>query len=221
MKEWQTDKELFQLIKSELYTPVVADILDMMGCYHQMLPPEIRPLLAAHRVIGRAMPVLMSDVYGPQKQPFGKLPEALDQLLENEIYVANGGTMRCAYWGEILTASAIRNGATGAVINGYHRDTPQVLEQNWPVFSRGGYAQDSSVRTKVVEYRVPIEVGEVWIEPGDLVFGDLDGVIAIPKKYEIEVIIKALEKARSEKIVRKDIEQGMTTTEAFRKYGIL
>jgi len=138
-----------------------------------------------------------------------------------EIYLASGGDMRCAYWGEILTATAKHRGATGAVINGFHRDTPMVLEQNWPVFSRGRFAQDSGVRTKVADYRCPIEIGGVWVEPGDLVFGDLDGVIVIPARHEAEVIDKALAKARGEKTVRKEIEAGMSSTDAFRKYGIL
>lgn len=129
--------------------------------------------------------------------------------------------MRCAYWGEILTATAKQRGAVGAVINGYHRDTPRVLEQDWPVFSRGRFAQDSAVRTQVVDYRCAIEVGGVRVEPGDLVFGDLDGVVVVPRRVEAEVIERALAKARGEKLVRREIEAGMSSTEAFRKYGIL
>ena len=77
----------------------------------------------------------MTDVFEAQQKPFGYLTECLDQLQENEIYIATGGTKRCAYWGELLTATARTRKAVGAVINGYHRDTPQVLAQNWPVFS--------------------------------------------------------------------------------------
>ena len=138
-----------------------------------------------------------------------------------EIYVATGGEMRCAYWGEILTATAKKRGAVGAVINGFHRDTPRVLEQNWPVFSRGRFAQDSAVRTQVVDYRCPIEVGQASVAPGDLIFGDLDGVIVVPRPVEAEVIERALAKARGEKLVRKEIEAGMSSTAAFKKYGIL
>jgi regulator of RNase E activity RraA len=112
-------------------------------------------------------------------------------------------------------------GAVGAVINGFHRDTPKVLEQDWPVFSRGRFAQDSSVRTQVVDYRCPIEVGQVSVEPEDLVFGDLDGVVIVPKKVEREVITQALKKAAGENLVRKEIENGMSSTAAFQKYGIL
>ena len=219
--EWKNDGELFRLIKEVLYTPVVGDILDGLDCFHQFLPQPVQPMLTSMKVVGRAMPVVMIDVYGHQKKPFGLLTEALDQLQPGEVYLASGGDMRCAYWGEILTATARTHGAVGAVVNGFHRDSPQVLEQNWPVFSRGRFAQDSSVRTKVVDYRCPIEIGGVWVEPGDLVFGDLDGVLIIPRKHEAEVIRKALEKARGEKLVRKEIEGGMSSTAAFQKYGIL
>ena len=219
--EWKNDGELFSLIKEILYTPVVGDILDGLGCFHQFLPQPVQPILTSMKLVGRAMPVVMIDVYGHQKKPFGLLTEALDQLQPGEVYLASGGDMRCAYWGEILTATARSRGAVGAVVNGFHRDTPQVLEQNWPVFSRGRFAQDSGVRTKVADYRCPIEIGGVWAEPGDLVFGDLDGVLIIPRKSENEVIQKALEKARGEKLVRKEIESGMSSTAAFQKYGIL
>src|SRR5262245_28240244 len=219
--EWKSDDELFALVTRELYTPVVGDILDDLGYTHQFLPQPIQPLREEMKVTGRAMPVLMIDVFGKQKQPFGKLTEALDQLQPGEVYVASGGDMRCAYWGEILTATAKKRGAVGAVINGFHRDTPRVLEQHWPVFTRGRFAQDSAVRTQVVDYRCTIEIGQVTVQPGDLVFADLDGVVIVPKKVEAEVIERALAKARGEKLVRKEIESGMSSTEAFKKYGIL
>ena len=216
-----TDDALFDLFRSELYTPVVGDVLDTLGLVHQFLPQPIQPMLSGMKLIGRAMPVLMIDVYGVQAQPFGKLTEALDQLEPGDIYLASGGAMRCAYWGEILTATARQRGANGAVINGYHRDTPQILEQDWPVFSRGRYAADSGVRTKVIDYRCPIEVGQVTVQPGDLVFGDLDGVLIVPRAVEAEVVERALEKVRGEKMVRREIDGGMSSTQAFAKYGIL
>lgn len=221
MTEWQTENELYALMKKNLYTPVVGDILDGMGFYHQFLPPEIRPILPAMKLAGKAMTVLMIDVFGPQKKPFGLLTEALDQLQPNEIYLATGGSGRCAYWGELLTATARMRGSVGAVLDGWHRDTPQVLSQNWPVFSRGAYAQDSSVRTQVVDFRGTIEIGQVTIHDGDLIFGDVDGVLVIPQSISEEVCTKALEKARGEKLVRKAIEGGMSATDAFKKFGIL
>lgn len=221
MKLWENETEMFTLMKEKLYTPVVGDILDTMGYTHQFLPPDIRPLQADMKLAGKAMTVLMIDVFEAPEKPFGLLTEALDQLQENEIYLATGGTKRCAYWGELLTATAHVRGATGAVVNGWHRDTPQVLAQNWPVFSCGCYAQDSSVRTQVVRFRCPIEIGQVSIQDGDLVFGDVDGVLIIPKDVATIVLEKSLAKASGEKQVRKAIEEGMSATQAFAHFGIL
>jgi 4-hydroxy-4-methyl-2-oxoglutarate aldolase len=219
--ERETDEALFETFRRELYTPVVGDVLDALGRYHQFLPQPVQPMREAMVVIGRAMPVLMTDVHGPQKKPFGLLTEALDDLRPGEVYVAAGGLMRCAYWGELLTAAARARGAAGAVIDGFHRDTPQVLAQDWPVFSRGRYAQDSSVRTAVLDYRRTLEVGGVVVRPGDLIFGDLDGVVVIPAEVEAEVVERSLAKARGEKVVRRAIEDGMSATEAFARFGIL
>jgi regulator of RNase E activity RraA len=218
---WSTDEELFALIRSTLYTPVAGDILDAAGYRHQFLPPAVRPLREDMTVVGRAMPVLIADAWGPQRDPFGRLTEALDQIQPGEIYLATGGSKNCAAWGEILTATAKTRGGAGAVLDGFHRDTPRVLEQHWPVFSRGSFAQDAGVRSRVVDLRCSVEIEGVRIAPGDLVFGDIDGVLVVPRDVERDVLEKALEKARGEKLVRKAIEGGMSSTEAFRRFGIL
>lgn len=206
MAEWQNDQQMFELMKRDLYSPVVGDVLDALGFYHQILPPEIMPMTDTMTLIGRAMPVAIADVFGPQDRPFGLLTQALDQIRPGEVWVSNGGQRRSALWGELLTATARMRGASGAIVDGYHRDTPRVLEQGWPVFSRGRFCQDSGVRTMVVDYRVPVEIGGIQIAPGDLVFGDLDGVVVIPRSVEEEVISQALRKARAEALVRQDIE---------------
>ena len=216
-----TQTERFSVLCDELYTPVIGDVLDSLGHLHQFLPPDIRGLRPEMRLAGRAMPVVIADVNGPQAQPFGRLTEALDQLQPGEVYIAQNGAVPTAAWGEILTVTARMRGAVGAVIDGYHRDTRAVLGQGWPVFSRGGFAQDAGVRKLVVDYRVPIEIGGVRIAPGDLVFGDIDGVVVIPEAVEHEVIERALEKASTENLVRNAIEQGMSSSEAFSRYGVL
>ena len=115
-----------------------------------------------------------------------------------EVYIARGGRIDCAAWGEIMTTVAKARGASGAVIDGYHRDTLQVRAQGWPVFSRGSYGQDAGVRASVRDFRVPIEIGGVRITPGDLVVGDVDGVVLIPQAIEDEVIERSLAKVRAE-----------------------
>lgn len=216
-----TDQALFQTIREKLFTPVLGDILDRERCWHQFLPQPIKPLNPAHILVGRAMPVRIADVTGPQARPFGRLTDALDSLEPGEIYLATGGSMNCAAWGEIMTATARTRGAAGAIIDGFHRDTPRVLDQNWPVFSRGSFAQDAGVRSSVVDFRCTVEVGGVLIEPGDLIVGDVDGVLVIPRNLEERVIEQALEKVAGEKKVRRDIESGSTSTAVFDRYGIL
>jgi regulator of RNase E activity RraA len=216
-----TDQALFQTIREKLFTPVLGDILDRERCWHQFLPQPIKPLNPAHILVGRAMPVRIADVTGPQARPFGRLTDALDSLEPGEIYLATGGSMNCAAWGEIMTASARTRGAAGAIIDGFHRDTPRVLDQNWPVFSRGSFAQDAGVRSSVVDFRCTVEVGGVLIEPGDLIVGDVDGVLVIPRNLEERVIEQALEKVAGEKKVRRDIESGSTSTAVFDRYRIL
>lgn len=216
-----SDPELFALLRDRLFTAVVGDILDREGRWHQFLPQPIKPLDAAYRIAGRAMPVRIEDVSGPQERPFGRLTDALDAIQPGEVYLATGGSMNCAAWGEIMTATARTRGGAGAVIDGFHRDTPRVLEQRWPVFSRGSFSQDAGVRSSVVDFRCAVEIGGVAIEPGDLVFGDVDGVVIIPRAIEQRVVELAMEKVTGEKLVRGEIEAGSTSTAVFNRYGIL
>jgi regulator of RNase E activity RraA len=221
MTSANSDSELFQLLREKLFTAVLGDILDREGHWRQFLPQPIKPLDPAYRVVGRAFPVRIEDVNGPQGRPFGRLTEALDAIEPGEVYVATGGSMNCAAWGEILTATARTRGGAGAVIDGFHRDTPRVLEQKWPVFSRGSFAQDAGVRSSVVEFRCAVEIGGVSVAPGDLIFGDIDGVVVIPRAAERRVIELALEKVAGEKVVRREIESGSTSSDVFNRYGIL
>lgn len=223
------DIELFKIVKAELFTAVIGDIMDKMGYTRQFLPPKIQPLRENMILVGRAMPVLEADCFEELSnganpylsKPFGLMLEALDDLKENEVYICTGSSPSYALWGELMSTRAISLKAAGAVVNGYSRDTKGILELNFPTFSYGRYAQDQAPRGKVIDYRIPIEIEGVRINPGDIVVGDMDGVCIVPKEIEKEVIEKALEKARGEKTVQKAIEEGMSALDAFAKYGIM
>ena len=120
-----------------------------------------------------------------------------------------------------MSIRATKLRAAGAVLNGYVRDTKAILKLGFPTFSFGSYAQDSAPRYKVVDYRVPVEIGAVRVRPGDLVFGDIDGVCVIPDEAVTEAFTKALEKARGEKLVRKALKAGSSAVAAFEKHGIM
>jgi len=225
---WSGDDELFQLIRAELYTAVVGDIMDKMGFLHQFLPPQIKPLRQDMYIVGRAMTVLEADVISERSEhnpilnkPFGLMLEALDDLKKNEVYICGGASPTYALWGELMSTRAIKLGAAGAIVDGYSRDSKEILELNFPTFSYGNYAQDQAPRGKVIDFRVPIKINGVKINSGDVVLGDIDGVCIVPREIEQEVFKQAVEKARGEKIVRKKIEEGMSAKEAFEKYGIM
>ena len=164
----------------------------------------------------------LSDGQNPiMKKNFGLMLEALDDLKENEVYICSGSSPSYALVGELMCTRMKILKAAGAVVNGFHRDTKGILELNFPCFSYGRYAQDQGPRGKVIDYRVPIEMEGVRINPGDIIFGDLDGVLVIPKEVETEVIQKAYEKATGEKMVAEAIRGGMSTVESFAKHGIM
>ncbi|MEE9361687.1 MAG: RraA family protein [Cellulophaga sp.] len=230
MKLWNNDKELFEIAKKELFVALVGDVLDKMGYLHQFLSPNIKPVRNDMVVIGRAMPVLEADVFTESatetnnplmKKPFGIMFEALDSLKENEVYICSGSSPRYALWGGLMSTRALKLKAEGAVVDGYSRDTNEIENLNFPTFSLGTYAQDQGPRGKVIDYRVPIEFNGVLVNPGDVVYGDRDGVLIIPKETVEEAFIGAIEKARGEKLVQKALEEGMSTVDAFNKFGIM
>ncbi len=227
---WKSEDELFMLAEQELFTCVIGDVMDKMGLRHQFLPPDIQPLSREMVLLGRAMPVISGDVFDEHLEgtanplsakPFGLMLEALDDLKRNEIYVNTGSSPRHALWGELMSTRAKKLGARGALLNGYVRDTNGILRMNFPTFSYGSYGQDAAFRQKVFDFRIPIEIGSVRINPGDIIFGDIDGVLVIPSTHEKEVLRLALEKARGEKTVRKDLERGMSALDSFSKHGIM
>ena len=229
MITWKDDNELFAMMKKELYSAVIGDILDKMNYRHQFLPQRIQPMREEMVVAGRAMPVLEADAFEElsdgqnpiMKKNFGLMLEALDDLKENEVYICSGSSPSYALVGELMCTRMKILKAAGAVVNGFHRDTRGILELNFPCFSYGRYAQDQGPRGKVIDYRVPIEMDGVRINPSDIIFGDLDGVLVIPKEVETEVIQKAYEKATGEKMVAEAIRGGMSTVESFAKHGIM
>ena len=229
---WKSDDELFDLARRELFTAVVGDVMDKLDLQRQFIDPRIQPLRNDMIVIGRAMTVLEADVFEERvegsgnplmQKPFGLMLEALDDLKPDEVYICTGSSPAYALWGELMSTRAMKLRSAGAVVDGYSRDTRGILQLDppFPVFSHGRYAQDQGPRGKVIDFRVPIEMNGVRVTPGDIVFGDLDGVCIIPRAAEHDVFRLALEKARGEQRVGKAIKGGMSAVEAFKTFGIM
>lgn len=229
MSAYSTDEELFKILKDELFTAVVGDVLDKQGYIHQFLPAEIMPIREDMVLAGRAMPVLEADIFEDSKdapsplsgKPFGLMLEALDSLKPGDIYVATGASMRYALFGELMSTRAQILKANGALLDGYIRDTRGIMELNFPTFGRGRYAQDQGPRGKVIDYNVAVEIAGIRIEPGCLLFGDYEGVIVIPKEVEEKTIHLSLEKVRMESKVADAIKSGMSACKSYETYGVM
>lgn len=226
---WKSDAELFDLARKELFVAVVGDILDTLGFRHQFLSPSLKPIDPTIVIIGRAMPVLEADVFAERsagnnplsEKPFGLMFDALDDLQRDEVYICAGSSHRYALWGGLMSTRAAHCGAAGAVVHGFHRDTNEILRLGFPVASFGSYAQDQGPRGKVLDWRVPIELDGVQVVPGDVIYGDRDGVLVVPSSAVEAAFAGAVEKVRGENEVVKALQAGMTTVDAFAKYGIM
>lgn len=227
---WKDDDDLFGQVRAHLYTAVVGDVMDLMGYTHQFLPPRVRPLRDDMVLVGRAMTVLAADDDGGEgpgrvnpllNKPFGLMLAALDDLKPHEVYLCAGTSPTYALWGELMTTCALNRQAAGAVLDGYARDTRGILALGLPVFAHGSYARDQRPRGKVVDFRCRLRLHDVTVTPGDIVFGDVDGVCVVPQAIEAEVMRRAWEKAHGEKRVFQAIQRGMKAQEAWDTYGVL
>lgn len=225
MPEWNSDQEMLALVRTHLYSAVIGDICDSMGLRDQYLPSALQPLDRSLRAVlaGRALTVTEQDITEilDESQPWGLMLRALDSLKPGEIYVCSGSSGEYALFGELMTTAARSRGAVGAVCDGFVRDTHQIVDAKFPVFCRGTYGRDQRGRGSVVDFGSSLRIGDVAIERGDLLIGDIDGIIIVPKMAEVDVVTAALAKARTESEVRVAIERGMLATEAFERYGVL
>ena len=205
-----------------LHPAVVADSLDGIGIRDHVLAPRIRPLAPDSRVVGIARTVRCVHVDAVPADPEdwyrGEL-EAIDSLRPGDVLVAS--TCDGSFWGELLATAAARRGARGIVADAYARDTLALIELGFPTFVSGIHCADSLGRVDVDAIGVEITCGDVRVAEGDLVLGDHDGVVVIPRSVAGEVIGLAEEKLVGENLVRAKLAEGMPAGEAFRRYGIL
>lgn len=214
--------EYYELIGSKLYTSVVADVMDDLGRWHQVMRYEIRPLYEGAQVVGRAATMLACEVYELPERPFELELELLDSLVPGEVVVCTTqGSTRAAMWGELLSTHTRARGGRGAVIDGLTRDAWGIVDMRFPVFATGRTPADSKGRLDVIAVRVPVDVGGVLVHDGDLVLGDVDGCLAVPQDIEAEVIERALAKVEGENTVREVLREGASIRRVFADYGIL
>ncbi len=218
----EDDLKLFKMMKDRLYAAVLCDALDQVGFHQQAMRADIRPIYPDAVVVGRALTMQSVDVYEPEENIYEHEIAAVDSLRPGNVLVASTQqSTRTCLWGELLSTASVARDANGAIIDGYTRDVRMIQKMQFPVFSTGMYPVDSAGRGMVIDYNCTINCGDVIVHPGDIIFGDYDGVIVIPSEPAQEVITRAVEKVEGENITREALRNGATLRQVFDKYGVL
>lgn len=213
-----------ETIRAKLFTSVLSDTLDGLGYRHQAMRPAIRPLDEEKVMVGRARTGFYMEVFhvAPDENPYELEIKLIDDLRPGEIAVLGcGAAETIAPWGELLSTACMARGAAGCVTDGLVRDIRAIRKLGFPVFHGGIGPLDSKGRGKVMAIDVPIACGGVHIVPGDLVFGDADGVICVPQAIEQTAIAAALKKVEGEEHTREALARGEKLAAVFARYGIL
>ncbi|MBD8688843.1 MULTISPECIES: RraA family protein [unclassified Rhizobium] len=215
----------FKQLTKELYSAVLSDVLDECGFKNQALRPFIRPVDDTLTFMGRARTGLFVDTYSVKEgeNPYEIEIKLLDDLKPCDVPVlaCNGPTDRIAPWGELLTTASMARGAVGCVTDGLVRDLRQIRELKFPVFHGGIGPLDSRGRARMVEMDTVVECAGVTVISGDLVFGDIDGVVIIPQQHAETIIKRARQKVAAEDHTRDELRQGSLLGEVYDKYGVL
>lgn len=221
--EFKNDSELFNYLENNAYAAAFSDILDDMGYRYQVISPllGIRPLKENFVSMGRAVTLLSandSDV----DEPYEKAIECIDSLEPDSILVtAVTVESETGIMGE-LTATALRvRNCRGAIVDGYSRDAKKIIEMGFPTYAKGISPVDTAGRTRIVDFNLPIVIGGVRIFPDDIVFADLDGIVIIPKQIEKKVTNEVIERINTENTVRKELDEGKSMSEVWKRYHVL
>jgi 4-hydroxy-4-methyl-2-oxoglutarate aldolase len=222
MNVFANDRQMFDTMTARLYTGVVCDVMDEMGYRNQAMRQDIRPLERDYVVAGRAKTILAVDIYEVLPDPYRGEIEAVDSLQPDEVVVlATNRSQLNGIWGELMSTASKGRGARGAIIDGITRDTKKILELGFPVFTVALKPLDSRGRGMVLKYDCPILCGDIMVYPGDVIFGDLDGVVVIPAKIAEEVCRQALEKVEKEDRSREELIHGAYLKDVYNKYKVL
>ncbi|RJX38182.1 RraA family protein [Paenibacillus pinisoli] len=216
------DQQLFELMESKLYAAVISDTLDELGHRNQVMRENINPIVKDWVVAGRAKTILSVDVHYVPEDPYAKEIEAVDSVKPNEVVIGcTNESKQNGLWGELLSTASKMRGARGAIVDGLIRDTQKIEELGFPVFATGTKPVDSQGRGLVIDYDIPVLCGGVMVHPGDVIFGDRDGIVVIPQALVDEVFQRAMDKVTRENHTRDELLQGRTLREVYDKYGVL
>lgn len=204
---------------------VLSDVMDGLGLRNQAMKPFVRPIDDTLVLAGRARTGLYMPVYSlrADENPYEVEIALVDDLKADEVAVlaCGGPTERIAPWGELLTTASLARGATGCVTDGLVRDVRQIRQMRFPVFHGGIGPLDTKGRARMMERDISVQCGGVLVRSGDIVFGDVDGVVIVPIERADEVLAAAAVKIYAEDRTREALGRGQLLRDVFSRYGIL
>ena len=218
------DAERFAWIRSNLYVPVLSDVLDELGYRNQAMHHRLRPLDPENcTMAGRARTLRwMETDYVVTEDPYGMEIEVIDSLRPGDLVVHSTDYAETnAPWGELMSTVAQVRGAVGCICDSQIRDCVRIKSLGFPIFFRGIRPLDSMGRARVMAYDVPVRCGEVGVRPGDLICTDFDGIVVVPREVEDEALQRAADKASRETSSRAELMAGKSLREVFDRYGAL
>jgi 4-hydroxy-4-methyl-2-oxoglutarate aldolase len=203
----------------QLYTGAISDVLREHALLDQCLPGHMKPLRPERTVAGLAFTVKSA----PNVKITGEMTFRTQMLTElpgdSMVVWDTSNDEKATLWGGVMTATAVGLGVKGAVIDGGIRDTHQILEKDFPVFYKHRIPNGSLGRCLITHYQIPIKIGDVVIRPGDVVLGDIDGVVVIPRDIAYEVLVRAEEIKANEKKIFSWVAEGQTIHQITEKGG--
>lgn len=215
-------EELLDKAARDLYAGVLSDACDRLGLKTRAIADEIRPIWTGAVLCGIAQVIHAEATGWRPMSPYARQIEAIDAIRPGSIVISTiGRDPGCALWGELFSTAARARGARGALIDGNVRDTNQITEIGFPVFARGFSPVDSYGRLEVVPDITRAEVGGVEIASGDLIFGDVDGIVAIPEEAAEAALRIAFEKHDAEGTMRDELRAGAMLKDAFARHQVL
>lgn len=213
-----SEKELCDRYEN-VTTPMVNDVLREMQYLYQTFPNNIMPLREEMKVCGIAFTIKGSKNLALDNEMVerAKMLEAIPR--DSFIVWDTSGDDESAQWGEIMTMASIRQGCRGAAVDGGVRDTNKVLEQGFPLFCKYRSSNGMLGRFRIIGYQKPVNMGNVLVYPGDVILGDIDGCICIPRELAYEVLLRAEEIRDNEVEIKRMVNSGMRPTEVVAQGG--
>lgn len=210
------------MMRTALYSAVMADALDGLGYKHQSPRLPFHSYTVSSLLVGRCKTTLWEEIDDVDPNPYELELQAVDACQQDDVLIAAaGGSLKSGIWGELLSTAAKNCGCVGAIVDGAVRDVGKMREMGFAVFARGTSVYDSQDRQRVTAIDVDVEIDGVTLSTGDLVFADEDGVVVVPQEIESAAIAAAWSKVHAEDVTRDAMRQGMKATAAYKKYGVL